>query len=360
MFLLDEPSSGLNEGETTRIGELLIELAAADCAVVLVEHDVELVMRVCNEITVLDSGKVIAHGPPAAIRSDRSVQLAYLGVEADLEDPAQLPARAASRRFPIEEPPEQDRCGTREGGSRLPVLELEGVQAGYGPIEVLHGVDLAVATGTVLALLGPNGAGKSTTIRAVCGLVPLRGGQIRVEGDEVGGRPPEWLVRRGVCTIPEGRSIFPNLTVWENIWLWTHQKSLSFDEVVSHTFEVFPVLEARRKQAAGSLSGGEQQMLALSRALAAKPRVLLLDEISMGLAPIIIGELYEIVAHLAEEGLSILLVEQAAKTALALPTVLRSLAWVGSSPLGLLKKIESAALDLYLGSSASAAKTFGA
>ena len=243
---------------------------------------------------------------------------------------------------------------------RQPVLELEGVTAGYGAIEVLHGVDLAVEAGMVLALLGPNGAGKSTTIRVASGLLPARSGRVRVEANDVRGRPPERLVHLGVCTLPEGRSIFPNLTVWENLWLWTHQKSLVFDQVVSRTFEVFPALEVRRRQAAGSLSGGEQQMLAMSRVLAANPRVLLLDEISMGLAPLIIGQLYDIVARLAEEGLSILLVEQAAKTALSIAHRAAVITMGRIVATGSPEEIESAALDLYLGSSASAARAFDA
>jgi ABC-type branched-subunit amino acid transport system ATPase component len=359
VLLLDEPSSGLNEAETGRIGELLGELAQGGCAVVLVEHDVELVMRVCEQITVLDSGRVIAHGAAASIREDRAVQLAYLGADAEADDPRPDRAGAGSNEVSPSGVFQRDSEEDRHVLGSPPALELRGVLAGYGPIEVLHGIGLSVAPGSVLALLGPNGAGKSTTIRVACGLLPLRGGTIRVEGETVQGRPPEWMVHRGVCTVPEGRSIFPNLTVWENLKIWTHQTGVAFDEVITNTFRVFPALEARRKQAAGSLSGGEQQMLAMSRTLAGKPRVLLLDELSMGLAPLIVGGLYEIVAQLAEEGLTILVVEQVAKTALSIADHAAVINMGRIVANGSPDEIESAALDLYLGSSATTQSSFG-
>lgn len=196
-----------------------------------------------------------------------------------------------------------------------PVLELVGVRAAYGPIEVLHGVDLAVQAGQVVALLGPNGGGKSTTVKICAGLMQPIAGDLRYAGRSVTGISAEEAARLGVCTIPEGRGVFANLTVRENLWLATGTGT-ERAAVEQAAFARFPVLGDRRNQLAGSMSGGEQQMLALSRALATSPAVLLLDELSMGLAPMIVGQIYETVAQLVEEGISVLVAEQFARTVL--------------------------------------------
>jgi branched-chain amino acid transport system ATP-binding protein len=172
----------------------------------------------------------------------------------------------------------------------------------------------------VLALLGPNGGGKSTTLRVVAGQLPLTDGDLLLSGRRVNGAKPSRIAKLGVCLIPEGRGIFPNLTVRENLWMVTHTgRSLAHVEEVA--YGRFPRLGERRKQLAGTLSGGEQQMLALSRALAGDPAVLLLDELSMGLAPLIVEQLYEVVAQIASEGVSILVVEQFAQAVLAVADV---------------------------------------
>ena len=199
-----------------------------------------------------------------------------------------------------------------------PALELRDVRAAYGRIEVLHGVSLVVPPGTVFALLGPNGAGKSTTLKVASGRMTPTAGCVHVAGSHVNGAAPEKLVRAGVCSIPEGRGIFPNLTVAENIRMMTYRGGLSANDVQEQAFARFPRLGERRSQLAGTMSGGEQQMLAMARALATDPSLLLLDEISMGLAPLIVAELYELVGQLASEGISILVVEQFARTALAI------------------------------------------
>ena len=196
-------------------------------------------------------------------------------------------------------------------------IELRDVRAGYGRIEVLHGVSLAVPVGTVYALLGPNGGGKSTTLQVISGNVVPRSGCVHIGGSHVNGARPDALARAGVSRIPEGRGIFPNLTVDDNLRMWTYAADMSYDDVREKAFSRFPRLAERRGQRAGTMSGGEQQMLAMSRALVADPAILLLDEISMGLAPIIVQGLYELVRQLAEEGITILLVEQFANTALA-------------------------------------------
>ncbi len=200
-----------------------------------------------------------------------------------------------------------------------PVVELRHVRAGYGRIEVLHGIDLALSAGTVLALLGPNGAGKSTTLKVVSGLLPPMSGCFHVLGRHVNGVAPETLARAGVCTIPEGRAVFPNLTVSENLRMMTYGGA-SRRQVEERAFARFGRLAERRRQLAGTLSGGEQQMLAMARALSADPALLLLDEISMGLAPLIVDELYDVVAQVAAEGVAILLTEQFAQAALRVAT----------------------------------------
>ena len=196
-----------------------------------------------------------------------------------------------------------------------PILELAGVRAGYDGIEVLHGVDLTVAPGSVVALLGANGGGKTTTMRVCAGLVTPTAGELRLVGRTVTGASATQLSQLGVCSIPEGRGVFANLTVRENLWLAAGSRGglPQMEEVV---YQRFPKLGQRRKQLAGTMSGGEQQMLALSRALGTNPALLLLDELSMGLAPLIVAEMYEVVAQLASEGISVLLAEQFARVVL--------------------------------------------
>ncbi|HVU60583.1 MAG TPA: ABC transporter ATP-binding protein [Mycobacteriales bacterium] len=195
-------------------------------------------------------------------------------------------------------------------------IDVIDLHAGYGRIEVLHGVSFAVPSGSVFALLGPNGGGKSTTLKVISGEIAPTSGCVHIAGAHVNAANPDALARAGVTRIPEGRGIFPNLTVDDNLRIWTYAAGMSLKAVHRTTFARFPRLEERRHQRAGTMSGGEQQMLAMSRALVARPAVLLLDEISMGLAPIIVSELYALVRQLAEEGITILLVEQFATTAL--------------------------------------------
>ena len=198
-----------------------------------------------------------------------------------------------------------------------PALELRDVRASYGRVQVLHGVDLVVPTGSVFALLGPNGAGKSTTLKVVNGRMTPTTGCVHVAGTHVNGGSTARLARAGVCSIPEGRGIFPNLTVDENLLMATYAASgQTAEDVRERAFARFPRIAERRTQLAGTLSGGEQQMLAMARALSVDPALLLLDELSMGLAPIIVEHLYEEVRRLAAEGITILLVEQFARAAL--------------------------------------------
>jgi branched-chain amino acid transport system ATP-binding protein len=200
-----------------------------------------------------------------------------------------------------------------------PLLALRSVRAEYDGIEVLHGVDLAVEPGEVLAVLGPNGAGKTTTLRVIAGLHAPSSGDVLVAGRRVNGASPEELARRGLCLIPEGRGIFPNLTVRENLWMMTYgARGAALDQIEEAAFARFPRLGERRTQVAGTMSGGEQQMLALARGLVTDPAILLLDELSMGLAPLVVEQLYELVAQVAAEGVTIVVVEQFASIVLGI------------------------------------------
>jgi branched-chain amino acid transport system ATP-binding protein len=197
-------------------------------------------------------------------------------------------------------------------------LELRDMYASYGRIEVLHGVDLVVPEGSVFALLGPNGAGKTTTLKTIDGRLRPTRGCVHVAGTHVNGATTDALTRAGLCSIPEGRGIFPNLTVAENLRMMTYAGTTTSAQVEETAYARFPILGERRKQLAGTMSGGQQQMLAMARALASDPSLLLVDELSMGLAPLIVAELYDVLGQLAADGVAILLVEQFARTALAI------------------------------------------
>ena len=192
-----------------------------------------------------------------------------------------------------------------------PLLELRGVRAAYGKIEVLHGIDLVVPGGSVLAVLGPTGAGKTTMLKVISGIMSPTAGTVRMEGLDITGASAEQLARAGVCLIPEGRGVFPNLTVRENVLMDTFAADgRTVSDLEERTYERFARLADRRNQLAGTLSGGEQQMLSLARALTTDPALILLDELSMGLAPIVVGHLFEVVHELAGSGVTIVVVEQ--------------------------------------------------
>jgi branched-chain amino acid transport system ATP-binding protein len=197
----------------------------------------------------------------------------------------------------------------------VPILEVVDLHAAYGRIEVLRGVDLKVPRGAVVALLGPNGAGKSTLLKVISGQMQQTSGDIHMAGVHVTGAKPDDLARLGLTTVPEGRSVFPNLSVEENLLLMSYA-GVPAAQVFETSYSYFPRLFERRYQLAGTLSGGEQQMLALARSLTSDPALLLLDELSMGLAPLVVEELYETVGQIAASGVSILVVEQFARTAL--------------------------------------------
>jgi branched-chain amino acid transport system ATP-binding protein len=228
------------------------------------------------------------------------------------------------------------------------LLELRSVHAAYDRIDVLFGIDLEVPAGSVVALLGPNGAGKTTTLRVAAGLHPPTSGDVLVAGRRINGTAPEDLARRGMCLIPEGRGIFPNLTVRENLRMMTYSGA-SLSVIEGEAYARFPRLAERRKQIAGTLSGGEQQMLAMARGLATHPALLLLDELSMGLAPIIVEELYELVAQIARDGVSILVVEQFASTVLGVADLAAVLVHGKVARVGTPRELQDELSKAYLG-----------
>lgn len=195
------------------------------------------------------------------------------------------------------------------------MLEVDNVYSGYGRAEILHGVSLAANAGEIVALLGLNGAGKSTLLRTISGLLPTRKGRVLYEGNDISGMSVEQIVWKGIAHVPEGRQLFGPLTVLQNLEMGAYAKgsravARSDGEMMEYLFELFPILEERRHQAANRMSGGEQQMLALARAMMAQPRLLMLDEPSVGLAPLVIERIFSVISQLRESGLCILLVEQ--------------------------------------------------
>jgi len=340
LLLLDEPASGLSDHETDAFAALVETLAADGMAVLLVEHDVGLVMKVCASIHVLDHGAKLAQGTPREIRHNQVVLDAYLG------SAAAAPFDPADRvRVAVSSPAGAARA---TGEPTTTMLELRDVHAAYGRLEVLHGVDLSVPRGSVVALLGPNGAGKTTTLKVASGQIRPSRGCVHLAGRHVNGTAVEALPRIGFCTIPEGPGVFSNLTVRENLVMNTYL-GVSRSEVEERAYAWFPRLEERRNQLAGTLSGGEQRMLAVARAVVTVPAVLLLDELSMGLAPIIVEELYGLVADIAKAGVSILVVEQFARVVLDVVDFAVVMAQGRVTAVGRPREIEAELTSAYLG-----------
>ncbi|MCR8958235.1 ATP-binding cassette domain-containing protein [Variovorax sp. S2] len=301
-LLLDEPAAGLSREDKALLAALLQRIAAAGIGVLLVEHDMELVMGISDHIVVLDAGRRLAVGGVAAIQADPEVRKAYLGEALAADD---APAEGPAPRPPLPaDAPE--------------LLGVGGLVAGYGAEPVLHGIDLRVRRGELVALLGANGAGKSTLMRSLAGLHrPVQGG-IHIDGIELAGLAAERVVAHGLVLVPEGRQVFPELSVRDNIRLGAFLDGRDIEARTEAMLGRFPRLRERLHQRAGLLSGGEQQMLAIARGLMSKPRVLLLDEPSLGLAPKIIAELFKALYGLRAEGLTVVLVDQMAALALAL------------------------------------------
>ena len=204
------------------------------------------------------------------------------------------------------------------GSAKPPLLTLERLAVAYGGIQAVKGIDIVVGDGELVCLIGANGAGKTTTLKGICGLLPIKSGTIRYDGDDITGAASFKLVRRGLAMVPEGRGMFGALTIEENLAMgaYTRTDRATIKADAERVFALFPRLKERRRQTAGTLSGGEQQMLAMGRAMMSRPRLLLLDEPSMGLAPLMVQKVFETIIAVAKEGVTILLIEQNAKLAL--------------------------------------------
>ena len=295
VLLLDEPAAGLTRADTDRLGGLLRRIADCGIVVVLVEHDMPLVMGISDHILVMDAGRPIARGDATAVRADPAVLRAYLGG-------ADTPARP--RPSPWKGPADA-------------VLSALDLTAGYGAAPVLDRLSLDVRPGETVALLGANGAGKSTAMRALSGLLRPVEGAVILEDRAIAGLPAHAIARLGLALVPEGRQVFPELSVLENLRLGAHGRKAPIDpSEIEALLDRFPRLRDRATSRAGLLSGGEQQMLAIARGMMAQPRILLLDEPSLGLAPSMINALYAVVAELRDQGVTILIVDQMAALAL--------------------------------------------
>ena len=199
-----------------------------------------------------------------------------------------------------------------------PLLDIRNMDVAYGGIRAVRQLNLHVHPGERVALIGANGADKSTTLRAICGLVPLAAGSVHYQGKSLAGQPVHAMVRQGLVMVPEGRGIFPQLTIEENLHMgaYSRQDKINFAQELQQVYQRFPRLAERRLQTAGTLSGGEQQLLAMGRAILSKPKLLLLDEPTMGLAPIMVDKIFEVIEDIAQQGVTILLIEQNARLAL--------------------------------------------
>ena len=300
VLLLDEPAAGLSTEDKDQLSALLRRIADQGVGVLLVEHDMALVMGLSDHVVVMESGRHLAEGTPAEVQAHPAVRKAYLGEGAG---GAVAVHAAVDRRLP---------------GDAPEVLGVGRLTTGYGAEPVLHAVDLRVRQGEMVALLGANGAGKSTLMRTLAGLHrPVEGG-IHLQGMELGPLRAEQIVARGLVLVPEGRQVFPELSVLDNIRLGAFLQPEGREARVEEMLQRFPRLRERLHQRAGLLSGGEQQMLAIARALMSRPRVLLLDEPSLGLAPKVIEELFASLARLRDESMTLVLVDQMAALALSL------------------------------------------
>ena len=292
VILLDEPAAGLGQKQRTRLAKLLRRLADLGMVVVAIEHDINLVMQISDRLIVLDRGKVICDDIPARVQENPRVLAAYLGVKSNvLSSPL-------------------DRSAT------TPILAVENISAGYGKLGVLEDISLEVRQGELIAVVGANGAGKTTLLKSIAKLLTPRSGRVLFRGKNITKLLPQQLAELGVVLIPEGRQVFAKLTVRDNLRLGAfRRRDTQINADIDVMLERFPALLALQNRQAGSLSGGEQQMLAIARGLMAKPQILLLDEPSLGLAPQLVESLYQTLASFGESGISILLVDQMAQLA---------------------------------------------
>jgi ABC-type branched-subunit amino acid transport system ATPase component len=305
VILLDEVAAGLVGEELAQVIALIKRVNATGRSVIVVEHVQQVISGVVERVLVLSSGKLIAEGTPAEIAANAEVEQIYYGTRASAR-PRATPAAAPA--------------GTQ---ARQPaILEVDGLSAGYGSLVALRDVSLTIRQTDIISVLGANGSGKSTLAATLSGQVRAIQGRIRFDGHVITKTPAYDRARLGICLCPEGRGIFTSLTVEENLLLGVplRRRLAEITPEVERVYDILPVLRSRGRQRAGSLSGGEQQMLAIGRALLMSPKLLICDELSLGLAPKITGELYEVLVRVNESGVAILLIEQNVHRALEIST----------------------------------------
>jgi branched-chain amino acid transport system ATP-binding protein len=304
LLLLDEPTAGMNPTETREVLEQIAALRRQGLTVLLIEHKLDLVMTLSDHIVVLDNGRVIAAGPPATVQGDRAVIEAYLGrgSETRLRPEGAPPARPAG------------------AAAAPPLLELRDIDVFYGPVQALARVSLHVDAGEIVCLLGGNASGKSTTMRATLGLVRPAAGTVLIEGRDATATATSARIARGLASVPEARRVFAAMNVEENLRMgaFLRRDRAGVDADLERMYALFPRLAERRRQLAGTMSGGEQQMLAMARALMSRPKLLCMDEPTMGLAPIYVERVLEAIVQINREGVGIFMVEQNATMALAI------------------------------------------
>ena len=307
VVLLDEPASGLNDEEVLHLADLIGAMAAAGATVIVIEHNFRFITSVAGVVHVLHLGSLIASGSPEEIARNKDVIESYLG------------EASASGRTRREKTPAAAPTSLQPGTEPEPLLRLEGIESGYGDLRVLRGVSMSIPTGSIEVVLGRNGVGKTTLLSTLAGLLPLSKGSLKLQGRTVDRYTAYRRATAGITLVQEGKRIFRQRSIWENVMLGTYGLKISRQErqrLCREVLEAFPVLRDRQSERAGGLSGGQQQMLAIAQALAARPKILLLDEPSAGLAPFIVDELFARLRALGDDGLTILLVEQLADKAL--------------------------------------------
>jgi ABC-type branched-subunit amino acid transport system ATPase component len=299
ILLLDEIGAGLIESEIAELVELINSLRAEVDAIVVVEHILDVIRETCDRLVVVDRGSKLVEGEPEEVLGDPRVAAVYIGTSGGEE---------------------VQHTRDRSARTDTPLLEVDGIAAQYGAFRALHDVSFTVREGEVLALLGANGAGKTTTARAISGMLPVTAGEIRLGGRRANGLNAHQIVRRGVAHCMEGRRIFADLSVEENLLLGgrTAGSRVERDRRLGSVYDLFGDLRERRANSGAELSGGQQQMLAIGRALMAAPRLVLFDEISLGLAPITVDRLYEALASINAEGVGMIVIEQNVERGLAL------------------------------------------
>jgi branched-chain amino acid transport system ATP-binding protein len=317
LLLLDEIGAGLIESELPELIELIGSLRAGVESVLVIEHVVEVIQACADRVAVLDWGRRLVEGTPAEVLRDPEVAAVYLGTTA-AGPPAAGGGGAArsepARRAPLVGPPApRDRPAE-------PLLRVEGVAVRYGAVRALQGVSIEVRRGEIVTLLGVNGAGKTTAARAISGMVPLAAGEVRYAGERIDGRRPDRIAGLGIAHCLEGRHIFADLTVRENLELGGRSAASRAElrRRLASVHELFPVLAERGGRSGALLSGGQQQMLAIGRALMAAPELVIFDEISLGLAPVVVDRLYQALAEVNRRGVAMLVIEQNVERGLAL------------------------------------------